>query len=64
MVSHHSFADYPSDLKKKVVLIQHFKGYLDGAKYEPNLDPPHPRLDNDLDKEDKSYTELYLKKWK
>ena len=64
LVTHHNFADYPQDLKKKVVLIQHFKGYLDGAKYEPILDPPHPALLNDPDREDKYYQELFLKKWK
>jgi polo-like kinase 1 len=64
LVSHHSFASYPSDLKKKVVLIQHFKGYLDGAKFEPCLDQPHPLLVNEADREDWLYHELFLKKWK
>jgi polo-like kinase 1 len=64
LTSHHTFADYPTDLKKKVVLIQHFKGYLDGAKYEPNLEAPYPMLVADRDQEGKEYPELFLKKWK
>jgi len=42
LITFHNFAVYPSELKKKVVLIQHFKGYLDGAKFEPNLEKPYP----------------------
>lgn len=64
MISFHTFADYPPELKKKVVLIQHFKGYLDGVKYEPVLNPPHPQEDKSLDAEGKGYHELFLKKWK
>ncbi len=64
LTSFHTFADYPADLKKKVVLIQHFKGYLDGVKYEPELSKPHPERDDSLDEEGKAYHELFLKKWK
>ncbi len=35
-VSHFSFFDYPESINKKVVLLQHFKSYLDGnQKFKP-----------------------------
>lgn len=63
-MSNHNFAFYPPDLKKKVVLIQHFKGYLDGAKFEPNLEVPYPEPVENRDWEGKLYSEIFLKKWK
>ncbi len=27
---HYTFKDYPAEIKKKVILVQHFKSYLDG----------------------------------
>ena len=64
LTSFHTFADYPLSLKKKVVLIQHFKGYLDGIKFEPDLAVPHPEPVETADKEGKQYFEMFLKKWK
>ena len=64
LTSFHTFADYPPSLKKKVVLIQHFKGYLDGVKFEPDLAVPHPEPVEAQDKEGKQYFEMFLKKWK
>ena len=64
LTSFHTFADYPPSLKKKVVLIQHFKGYLDGIKFEPDLAVPHPEPVETADKEGKQYFEMFLKKWK
>jgi len=55
LITFHNFAVYPSELKKKVVLIQHFKGYLDGAKFEPNLEKPYPESVLKEDKEGKMY---------
>ena len=35
-VSHFDFFDYPGSINKKVVLLQHFKSYLDGnQKFKP-----------------------------
>lgn len=55
LCSHHNFNEYPESLKKKVILIQHFKSYLDGVKFEAPTDASEP-----ADK----YWEIYLKKWK
>ncbi len=56
LCTHLSFADYPPDLKKKVILIQHFKSYLDGTKFEPPLQA------SAID--DKRYWEVFMKKWR
>ena len=36
LVSHFDFYSYPESINKKVVLLQHFKSYLDGnQKFKP-----------------------------
>ena len=37
IVTQHTFANYPSQLKKKVILLEHFNSYLDGIDLD-NLD--------------------------
>jgi polo-like kinase 1 len=57
LCSHHTFANYPADLKKKIILIQHFKSYLDSVKFEPPTSAVPPRAGD-------RYWEFYIKKWK
>jgi polo-like kinase 1 len=52
-VSSHTITDYPKELQKKVTLLQHFKGYLEGeAKNIP--------IDEDASKKGSN---VYVKKW-
>jgi hypothetical protein len=50
--NHYDFKNFPESLKKKVILLQHFKSYLDGIKFEVPETAPFPRTD---------YDEIYLK---
>lgn len=62
-VKEYTFFDYPASINKKVVLLQHFKSYLEGnSKFRPITfdftkanQPPRP---DDLD------NISYIKKWK
>lgn len=62
LVSNYNFFDYPASINKKVVLLQHFKSYLDGnSKFKPlTFDftkataPPRPM----------AAPLSYIKKWK
>ena len=56
LCTHLTFADYPAELKKKVILIQHFKSYLDGVKFTPPTEAEPPS--------DKRYWEIFVKKWR
>jgi len=51
-----TFSNYPKELQKKVVLLQHFKTHLEGesANKEPNAE---------LDDESKKHGMVYVKKW-
>ena len=51
----YNFADYPEALKKKVILIQHFKSYLDGVKFDPPTEGAEPQG---------RYWDVFIKKWK
>ena len=52
---HYNFVDYPENLKKKVILMQHFKSYLDGVKFDmPGTRPFAPE----------EYDDIFLKKWR
>jgi polo-like kinase 1 len=63
MISHHNFFEYPAAINKKVVLLQHFKSYLDGnSKFKPlsfdfgtQTPPVRPANEEPLS---------YIKKWK
>jgi polo-like kinase 1 len=62
LVSHHNFFEYPATINKKVVLLQHFKSYLDGnSKFKPisfdfgSQKPPERPEGEALS---------YIKKWK
>ena len=61
-VHHYNFFDYPASINKKVVLLQHFKSYLDGnAKFKPltfdfSKDNAPPRTCQE--------PLSYIKKWK
>ena len=37
IVTQHTFANYPSNLKKKVILLEHFNSYLDGGKINKEI---------------------------
>lgn len=52
-----TFSDYPAELKKKVILIQHFKSYLDGQKFDP------PTTEQPIDHTWK-YWDVFIKKWR
>lgn len=52
---HYDFENYPEALKKKVVLLQHFKSYLDGVKFEIPRCSPGPKT---------PYGDIFLKKWR
>lgn len=52
---HYNFSDYPESLKKKVILLQHFKSYLDGVKFEVPCNRPYPA---------EEYDNIFLKKWR
>jgi len=63
-VSQFNFFNYPESINKKVVLLQHFKSYLDGnQKFKPlefsftkeNAPPRSTQMDEAL---------VYIKKWK
>jgi len=52
-VTSHTITEYPKDLQKKVTLLQHFRGYLEGeAKNIP--------IDDELTKKGSN---VYVKKW-
>ena len=55
LVSHYTFSEYPEELRKKVILLQHFKSYLDNLKFEPPTSAATPS---------ERYWDVYLKKWK
>ena len=55
LTNHYDFQNYPESLKKKVVLLQHFKSYLDGVKFEVPTSAPFPKT---------HYEEIFLKKWR
>ena len=57
LCSHFNFSTYPSELKKKVILLQHFKSYLDGIKF----DPPSTAIPPEANER---YWDVYIKKWK
>jgi len=62
-VSEYNFFDYPNLITKKVVLLQHFKSYLEGnSKFRPmqfDFDKDNmPQRPNDLGQMS------YIKKWK
>ena len=63
-ISHFDFFNYPESINKKVVLLQHFKSYLDGnQKFKPiefnfgkdEAPKREPQEDDNL---------CYIKKWK
>lgn len=63
LISHHNFFEYPAAINKKVVLLQHFKSYLDGnSKFKPltfdfKSQQPPVRPENEAPLS-------YIKKWK
>lgn len=57
LCSHFNFSTYPSELKKKVILLQHFKSYLDGIKFDPPSTAVPPEANE-------RYWDVYIKKWK
>ena len=40
IVSTHTFSNYPPNLKKKVILLEHFNSYLDGTKINKEVKNP------------------------
>ena len=54
-MSHFTIGEYPEDLRKKVILLQHFKSYLDNIKFKPPTSETAPS---------ERYWDVYLKKWK
>lgn len=63
-VSHFDFFNYPESINKKVVLLQHFKSYLDGnQKFKPlefNYTKENAPRRQEIDNEKL----VYIKKWK
>ena len=63
-VSQFDFFDYPESINKKVVLLQHFKSYLDGnQKFKPlefnfSREDAPKRQDSDMEQL------VYIKRWK
>ena len=67
----HNIDNYPSDLKKKVTLLQHFKNYLEGEnssnnnanseKEEPKEGEPSKNEEKEKEIGEKPFT--YVKKW-
>lgn len=53
--SNYTFKEYPESLKKKVILLQHFKSYLDGVKFEVPEVAPYQKVE---------YEDVFLKKWR
>jgi len=51
IVSSHTLTDYPKELQKKVTLLQHFKGYLEGEAKNIVID------------EENKNNNIYIKKW-
>jgi polo-like kinase 1 len=63
MIQEYDFFNYPSSINKKVVLLQHFKSYLEGnSKFRPMTFPftkeTAPERPDDMD------NLAYIKKWK
>jgi len=54
IVSTHTLTDYPKDLTKKVTLLQHFRGYLEGEVKNENVQEMNI---------DESKNNVYVKKW-
>ena len=55
LTDHYSFGQFPTELKKKVMLLQHFKSYLDGVKFEAPSRAPFSKTE---------YNDVFLKKWR
>lgn len=55
VMTSYTFEDYPESLKKKVLLLQHFKTYLE--QEAPNKDGTEPEDDS------KGQPLVYVKKW-
>lgn len=62
-VCHYNFYEYPESINKKVVLLQHFKSYLDGnQKFKP-LEFPFSK-DDAPQRPASEFPLSYIKKWK
>lgn len=72
IISQHSLSEYPKELQKKVTLLQHFKGYLDGDNNTNNNvinnfnsvninSPTQEQLTEENAK--KATNMIYVKKW-
>ena len=62
-VTPYNFFDYPESINKKVVLLQHFKSYLDGnQKFKP-LEFNFTK-ENAPEREKTDQPLSYIKKWK
>ena len=63
-MSHFDFFNYPESINKKVVLLQHFKSYLDGnQKFKPlEFSFTKENAPTRQDCDDKQL--VYIKKWK
>ena len=63
-VSQFDFFNYPESINKKVVLLQHFKSYLDGnQKFKP-LEFPFTKETAPTRQAEASEQLVYIKKWK
>lgn len=64
-ISHFNFFEYPESINKKVVLLQHFKSYLDGnQKFKPlefNFTKENAPIRAESTENDHL---VYIKKWK
>ena len=64
MVVEHSLIDYPIELKKKVLLIQHFKNYLDGnEKKIGERETKLEKVDDKIVQSENKIPLIYVKKW-
>jgi hypothetical protein len=55
LTDYYDFNSFPESLKKKVILLQHFKSYLDGVKFDVPKSAPFTRSE---------YNDIILKKWR
>lgn len=63
-MSQFDFFDYPEAINKKVVLLQHFKSYLDGnQKFKP-LEFGFTRENAPVRNAEMDQQLVYIKKWK
>jgi polo-like kinase 1 len=63
VVSQYNFYDFPDAINKKVVLLQHFKSYLDGnQKFKP-IEFPFTK-ENAPARAEQEFPLAYMKKWK